>query len=566
MSPPHGRRKGTFPVKILIIGGYGTFGRRIAGQLKGETGLEITIAGRSFEKATELCNHLNGGLAHYLPLKLDRNEIALTFKPDLIIDASGPFQIYKDQPVIDYALAHKIHYADLSDDGAFVSSVRARQDDAHQAGVMLVSGLSTCSVLSAIGLRLIEERIGPVQDVTIGIGPSPKADLGRNVVAAVANYAGQTRVSVLRNGKAELAAGLTEVRRETICVPGQLPLKQLPFALADAPDAHSLPTEFQALQNIWTGAGTQPVFLHRCLIGLARLRHSLGKGSLAPFSDLFHRGKGFFRRGDHRGGMFVLGKNEKARASWHLIAEGDDGPYIPTLPAIALIRKLSAGTSITPGAYSGEALIDLQDLKPEFARFKITYGLQYDSAGLATYVKVMGDSYDKLHASIQDLHRTGNGRHFKGHCDIERGRNPLAHMIAFVFGFPKSGSDIPVEIKITPDEKGELWERRFNGKPMTSHHSMGRGRWSRHVTERFGPISIHMAILNEKGNMRIQTRGWSFLGLPLPKMLCPGGDVYESEDNGRFKFYVDLQAPLIGRMCRYIGYFEPVDKVGSKSE
>ena len=178
----------------------------------------------------------------------------------------------------------------------------------------------------------------------------------------------------------------------------------------------------------------------------------------------------------------------------------------------------------------------------------------------------MGDSYDKLHASIQDLHRTGNGRHFKGHCDIERGRNPLAHMIAFVFGFPKSGSDIPVEIKISPDEKGELWERRFNGKPMTSHHSMDRGRWSRHVTERFGPISIHMAILNENGNMRIQTRGWSFLGLPLPKMLCPGGDVYESDDNGRFKFYVDLQAPLIGRMCRYIGYFEPVDKVGSKSE
>jgi len=546
-------------VKILIIGGYGTFGRRIAEQLSDQIGFEITIAGRSLEKAAALCTDLNGEQAQYLPLKLDRNEMNLGFRPDLIIDASGPFQTYKDQPVIDYALDHKIHYADLSDDGAFVSSVKARNDAARQSGVILVSGLSTCSVLSAIGLRLVEDRIGPIEDVTIGIGPSPKADLGRNVVAAVANYAGQKSVTVLREGKTELAAGLTDVRRETICAPGQLPLKRLPFALADAPDAHSLPAEFESLNNIWTGAGTRPVFLHRGLIGLARLRYRVGKGSLAGFADLFHRGKRFFRWGDHRGGMFVLGKNETGTASWHLIAEGDDGPYIPTLPAIALVRKMRAGTPLKPGAYSGEALIDLEDIGPELERFRITHGLQYDSSDLATYEKVMGDSYNQLHPSIQDLHRTGAGRHFKGHCDIERGRNPLAHIIAFFFGFPKSGSNIPVEIKITPDAKGELWERFFDGKRMASHHSMGMGRWSRHVTERFGPISVHMAILNENGNMRIHTRGWSLFGLPLPKFLRPGGDVYETDDDGRFKFYVDLRAPLIGRMCRYVGYFEPME-------
>jgi len=75
-----------------------------------------------------------------------------------------------------------------------------------------------------------------------------------------------------------------------------------------------------------------------------------------------------------------------------------------------------------------------------------------------------------------------------------------------------------------------------------------------------------MAILEEDGNLRIQTGGWSIFGLTLPKFLKPGGDVYETQDeHGRFIFHVDLEAPLLGRLCKYHGWLEPVEKAGAKT-
>jgi len=544
-------------MKVLIIGGYGTFGMRMARRLSGEQGLEIVLAGRSLAKAKAACALLSGA-AIFTPLRLDRNVMDLDFKPDLIVDASGPFQAYGRQTVVEYCLEHRIDYADISDDGAFVAAISTREMDAEKAGISLISGLSTCPVLSAIGLREIEARIGPATDVTIGVAPSPKAELGRNVVGAVASYAGRKTVPVFRDGKTMTVAGLTETRRETVCVPGDVPLPRLPFSVADAPDAQSLPQNFLGLQNIWTGAGTRPVWLHKILVGMSHLVNWKFCPPLTPFAGLFHRVRGLFPFGEHRGGLFVRASNAANSASWHIVAEGDDGPNIPALPVVALIRKRLRCEKVPAGAYSGDEIIQLSDLQPEFDMLAIRHGLQYDGANLPIYQKVMGDSYARLHASIQDLHRTGEGRVFQGRCEITRGKNPLSHIVAALFRFPKAGHDIRVDLTITPDAKGEFWERRFDGKRMASHHAMGRGRWARHVTERFGPFAIHMAILEEGGNLRIETRGWSAFGMPLPKFLRPGGDVYETERDGRFIFHVDLRAPIFGRLCKYEGWLEPV--------
>ena len=550
-------------MKVLIIGGYGTFGFRIAERLSGEAGLELVLAGRNFEKAKAACSKLSGK-AIFTPLELDRVEIDLDFKPDLIVDASGPFQTYDGSPVFEYCIKHKVHYADLSDDGGFVSALLARGDAAKEAAIIAVSGLSTCPVLSAIGLCEIETKIGPATDVTIGIAPSPKADLGRNVVAAVMQYAGQKTVPVRRDSEDILVAGLTEIRKETICAPGDIPLPRLPFAVADAPDAKVLSHSFPELAEVWTGAGTRPVFLHRLLVWLAR---GVSKGivpGLSGFADLFHRSKSWFRFGEHRGGMIVSASNKSGAASWHLVAEGDHGPYVPTLPAVALIRQFLLDTPRQAGAYSGDQVIDLQALAPEFAKLDLSYGLQYDGSDLPVYEALMGEAYANLSPAIQNLHRTGAGRTFTGQCTVTRGRNPLSHIVAASVGFPKSGKEVPVTITVRPDATGEIWSRNFGGQIFQSHHRLGTGRWARHVTESFGPMSIHMAILEEDEKLRIITRGWSILGLPLPKFLCPGGDVFETIDKqGRFVFHVDLTAPIFGRLCKYHGWLEPVENAGA---
>jgi hypothetical protein len=544
-------------MKVLIIGGYGTFGFGMAERLSDEPELELVLAGRSLDKAETACAKLSGATT-LTPLKLDRNALDLAFKPDLIVDASGPFQAYGGSPVVDYCLKHGIPYADISDDGAFVSAVLAQSEAAKTASIALISGLSTCPVLSAIGLREIEARIGPATDVTIGIAPSPKAELGRNVVAAVANYAGQDKVSVLRSGKIVKTTGLTEVRNETICVPGKIPLPRLPFALADAPDAVVLGADFSALRNIWTGAGTRPIWLHRLLVILSK---SVARGvvpKLAPFADIFHRARGLFRFGIHRGGMVVRASNTDGDASWHLVAEGDHGPRIPALPVVALIRQMAAGLTPVAGSYSGHQIIGLPELAPEFSKLDITHGLQFDTQSLPVYEEILGSAHSDLHPAIIDMHRTGEGRVFVGECNVTRGRNPLSHIVAAVVGFPKGGRNVPVSVTVVPMENGETWTRNFSGKTFSSHHSLGKKKWARHVTERFGPIAIHMAILEENGNLRIETRGWSIFGLPLPRVLRPGGDVFETEDaQGRFVFHVHLKAPLFGRLCKYEGWLTP---------
>src|SRR3954468_1063296 len=44
--------------KILILGGYGTFGRRLAQLLADDSRLTLVIAGRSLAKAQKLCAQL----------------------------------------------------------------------------------------------------------------------------------------------------------------------------------------------------------------------------------------------------------------------------------------------------------------------------------------------------------------------------------------------------------------------------------------------------------------------------------------------------------------------------
>src|SRR5258708_9784079 len=89
----------TAALKVLILGGYGTFGGRLAQLLADEPRLHLVIAGRSRAKAEEFCKKL-GGKVEASALAFDREgdvEKQLTAAAaDIVVDASGPFQAYGD--------------------------------------------------------------------------------------------------------------------------------------------------------------------------------------------------------------------------------------------------------------------------------------------------------------------------------------------------------------------------------------------------------------------------------------------------------------------------------------
>ena len=61
--------------KILILGGYGTFGRRLAQLLTDDSQLTLVIAGRSLAKAQRLCAELLS-VGTVIPAELDRALVA----------------------------------------------------------------------------------------------------------------------------------------------------------------------------------------------------------------------------------------------------------------------------------------------------------------------------------------------------------------------------------------------------------------------------------------------------------------------------------------------------------
>src|SRR5215475_14838198 len=215
-------------MRILILGGYGTFGGRLARLLCDEARLTLLIAGRSRAKAEAFCAAL-GGAASAVPTEFDRErdiEPQLqAIKPDLVVDASGPFQGYGANPyrVVEAAITLGIHYLDLSDGVSFVRGIACFDMAARGRGVFVLSGVSSCPVLTAAVVRRLSDGMARVESIAGGIAPSPYADIGLNVVRAIASYAGKP-VRLLRDGRRTSAHTFIDSRLFTVAPPGRLPL------------------------------------------------------------------------------------------------------------------------------------------------------------------------------------------------------------------------------------------------------------------------------------------------------------------------------------------------------
>ena len=57
-----------------------------------------------------------------------------------------------------------------------------------------------------------------------------------------------------------------------------------------------------------------------------------------------------------------------------------------------------------------------------------------------------------------------------------------------------------------------------------------------------------MTLLPDGSRLHYLARRWSFLGIPLPKVLAPMGGVYETTDGDQFVFHVEINVPIIGHI------------------
>jgi hypothetical protein len=393
-----------------------------------------------------------------------------------------------------------------------------------------------------------------------GIAPSPYAGVGANVIRAIAGYAGQ-RIPLRRNGEAATSHPFTEHMRFTIAPPGHLPLRNTLFSLVDVPDLRVLGELWPKAKTIWMGAGPVPEALHRALIAFAWLVRTRLIATLSPLAPLMHFISNRLRWGEHRGGMFIEIEGADAssaplKRSWHLLAEGDDGPLIPSMAVEALVRRALEGRSPPSGARAAVCDLELEDYETLFSSRTIHSGIRDnipDKSG-PLYARLLGKAWDGLPIEIRFLHDVDVTGSAKGRAAVERGRGVLARLAAAVVGFPKAVADTPVSVRFDAANGTETWTRKFGDDSFSSQQFAGHGRSEGLLCERFGSLTFAMALVSKGGRLSLVLRRWSAFGVPLPMWLAPRSTAYEATEDGRFHFHVEISHSLTGLIVRYRGW------------
>ena len=209
-----------------------------------------------------------------------------------------------------------------------------------------------------------------------------------------------------------------------------------------------------------------------------------------------------------------------------------------------------------PGARAAYADLELEDFEFFIKQMNIHIGEREESNAEhhPVFRQVLGGAWQELPAEIRSIHDIDGSQRFSGRASVARGRSLLARLIGKVVGFPPEASDIPVEVTMDPTDGGEHWSRNFGGHRFSSEITAGKGRFSRLVCEKFGPVNFAMALVLEDGRLNYVHRGWTFLGIPMPRILAPLGDTRESVEDGKFHFHVEIRLPLAGHIVTYDGW------------
>ncbi len=539
-------------MRVFILGGTGVFGSRLGAMLI-EDGHEVLIASRSYIRAHRTCQKIGG-----TPVMADRNgdlgRILERHRPDVLVDAAGPFQAYSGDPykVARLALGASAHYLDFSDDAAFCDGIWELDSEALAAGVCVLSGVSSVPALSSAIVTDLAEDLRSIDLIDMAILPGNRAPRGRSVIEAILLQIGQD-MSVWVGGRWTRVRCWSQPRTYDL---GQGIRRQA--ALIGAPDLRLFPAHFAA-GSVLFRAGLELKVMQRSLSVLSWLRGCGLIPDLARFSRLLHRIAGWLEPfGSDTGGMQVRvtgtdKTGDLAEHVWTLRATDGDGPNIPAIPALHLINAW-AKTAPVPGARPCLAEFTRGNIEATLGRLSVSCGR--NSGHLTSlFQKALGPDWTALPVEVRTGHSVPGLGVMRGEAQIERGSGLLSRILAAVFRFPQAGRAIPVEVTMETTEHGETWTRDFAGQRFRSYlSSSGLGKFR----ERFGPFSFEMDLPVTDGVLSMPVRrGWC-LGVPMPHWFLPGSETREYALDGRFCFDVRLSAPIAGLLVYYRGWLEPV--------
>ena len=165
------------------------------------------------------------------------------------------------------------------------------------------------------------------------------------------------------------------------------------------------------------------------------------------------------------------------------------------------------------------------------------------------YARAMGPQFRALPWAVRRVHADRDWRVLIGRVSVRRGKNRLARLAAWLYGFPPELRDAPCRVEFLTTPEGERWWRRFGGHPMDSVLSVENGK----LYERFGLLKVELACGKRGGTLVIESGRARWCFVPLPRWLSPDVIASEKERDGAFRFRVSIRIPAFGLIAAYHG-------------
>ncbi len=321
---------------VMILGGYGTFGRRIA-ELLIRDHINVVLVGRNPRKLKYIKERFNSSYVETLNIdaNIDLRTHLENQRPKVLINTIGPFQ-NANYSIAEACIDKNVHYIDLADARNYVNSINILDKKATENNVAVISGASTVPTLSSAVLEHFNPQFDQIDILRFGISPGQKIDRGLATTKAILSYVG-TRLEGCAGHKTRY--GWQDNYRQKYT---KLPPRWM--ANCDVPDLDLLPPKF-GLKRIQFSAGMEISLIHFGIWGLGWLRKIGLPLPLEKFAPtLLKLSKLFNFLGSDDGVMHMEMRGVKdgkhISKTWFIYGFSGDGPYIPCAPAVILTKIL----------------------------------------------------------------------------------------------------------------------------------------------------------------------------------------------------------------------------------
>ncbi|WP_324752051.1 DUF4166 domain-containing protein [Roseovarius sp. Pro17] len=552
--------------RILIMGGTGVFGKRLARHLATFGGIELFISSRTAAKAQTFVQSLKTktpdlkaqGVAIDHRKNLDAQLVAI--KPFAVIDCSGPFQTanYDAAQTILKAGAHLIDLADARD---YLANFTQQLDAlARESNVAALTGASTTPTLSSCVVEHVTRNWQRIDTIDICITPGGKSEVGRSVIEAILSYAGK-RIPIWVDGHLTQTTGWTGAKIVNIPKLGRRRV-----APVETYDAEYLGPRHNVQSRVAFSAGLESAIEQRGIEIIATLRKYKLFPSPLTLIPLLLKARLITRiPTSDQGGMLVEisgldASGQFTQTKWSLLAKNDHGPFIPVLPAATALQKLLEN-EVPSGAFLANQHMALPDILTQMTPYEIVSQTEVSHANQSAIEAYLGvEQFGRLPQALKEFHGQDSPPIWSGQATVQRGSNGFAKALAWAFGFPEAGVSVPLTVRVdrTLSHTGnpvERWTRIFASKSLSSVlQRQADGSFS----EQFSPFTFTLGLNVDEQLIRMPVTKWTIGKVPLPMSLSPQSDTKEFQDaHGRFNFDVRLTVPFIGLLAHYRGWLIP---------